>query len=149
MTNVKLENMLDVDKEIVLSYTVATGSYAKPMGSLLLVRPRVLGSDEMEVDNKPRNLAVNFGASMMKKDEFDVQLPDGYVVDELPDPVKMDVGFASYESKTTLDKNTLHYSRTYTMRAVEIPAKQYGDVKELEGVIAADERSNVILRKAQ
>jgi transglutaminase-like putative cysteine protease len=149
MTNVKTENMLDVDKEIVLSYMVATGSYAKSMGSLLLVRPRVLGSDETEVDDKPRNLAINFGESMRKKDEFDVQLPDGYVVDELPDPVKIDVGFASYESKTTLDKNTLHYSRTYTVRAIEVPAKQYGDVKELEGAIASDERNNVILRKAQ
>ncbi len=69
------------------------------MGPLLMVRPRVLGSDMAAVDDKPRTLPVNFGESVMEKDEFDMQLPAGYVVDEMPEPVKMDVGFASYESK--------------------------------------------------
>jgi len=149
MTDVKTENLLDVDKEIVFSYSVTTGTYAKQMGPLLMVRPRVLGSDEMAVDDKPRKLAVNLGESMMKSDDFDVQLPAGYVVDELPDPVKVDVGFASYESKTTVDNNTLHYARTYTVRAIEVPANKYGDVKELENTIAGDEHSSAILRKAQ
>jgi hypothetical protein len=149
MTNVKMDNMLDVDKEIVFSYAVATGTYAKPMGSLLLVRPRILGSDEREVDDRARTLPVNLGESMLKRDEFDVQLPSGYVVDELPNPVKMDVGFASYESKTTVDQGMLHYSRTYTVREVEVSARKYRDVRNLEAAIANDENSNVILRKAQ
>jgi hypothetical protein len=148
MTNVKTENLPDVDKEIVFSYSVTAGTYAKQMGTLLMVRPRVLGSDERAVDDRPRKLAVNFGESMMKKDSFDVQLPAGYIVDELPEPVKKDVGFASYESTTTVDNNTIHYSRTYTVRAVEVPADKYGDLKSLEGTIASDERSSVILRKA-
>ncbi len=132
MTDVKTENLLDVDKEIVFSYAVTTGTYAKQMGTLLMVRPRVLGSDERAVDDRPRKLAVNFGESMMKKDNFDVQLPAGYVVDELPEPVKMDVGFASYESKTTVDQGMLHYTRTYTVREVEVPARKYRDVRSLE-----------------
>jgi len=149
LTNVKTENLLDIDKEVVLSYSIAAGSYAKPMGSLLMVRPRVMGTDAVTVDDRPRRYAVNLGETKTEKDDFDVQLPAGYVVDEMPDPVKMDVGFASYESKTTVDKDMLHYSRTYTVRAVEVPAKKYGDVKELMSAIVSDEKSSVILRKAQ
>jgi Domain of Unknown Function with PDB structure (DUF3857)/Transglutaminase-like superfamily len=148
MTNVKMENLPDVDKEIVLSYNVSTGTYAKQMGSLLMVRPRVLGTDQMQIDDRSRTLPVYFVETLQDHDEYDVQLPAGYVVDEMPEPVKMDVGFASYESKTTMDKDTIHYTRTYTVREVEIPAKKYADVKRLEAVIANDERSSVILRKA-
>jgi hypothetical protein len=92
---------------------------------------------------------VNLQETELAKDDFDIQLPAGYVVDELPEPVKIDVGFASYGSRTTVDNNTLHYSRTYTVRAIEVPADKYGDVKELESAIASDERNAVILRKVQ
>jgi len=149
MTNARMENMPDVDKEIVLSFSVATGTYAKQMGTLLMVRPRILGSDATEFDDKPRTYSVNLQETELAKDDFDIQLPAGYVVDELPEPVKIDVGFASYESRTTVDNNTLHYSRTYTVRAIEVPADKYGDVKELESAIASDERNAVILRKVQ
>jgi len=149
LTNVKTENLSEVDKEFVLSYSVSAGSYSRAVGSLLMVRPRVLGSDAMALDDKPRTYAVNLNETELEKDSFDVELPAGYVVDELPDAVKKDVGFASYESKTTVDKDVLHYARTYTVRAVEIPPNQYHDLRELEGAIVSDERSNVILRKAQ
>ena len=149
LTNVKTTNLQDVDKEVVFSYTVTAASYAKSMGTLLMVRPRILGSDAMPMDDKPRAYPINLVQTTMQKDSFDMELPAGYVVDELPDPVKVDVGFASYESKTTVDKGMLHYARTYTVREVEVPAKKYSDLRELEGAIASDERSNVILRKAQ
>jgi hypothetical protein len=69
------------------------------------------------------------------------------VVDELPDPVKADFGFASYVSSTELQGRTLHYSRTYTLRQVTLPADKYGDVQKLSSVIAADEQSLAVLKK--
>ena len=62
-----------------------------------MVRPRVLGSYELDVDHKIRKVAIDLHETMQASDDFDIQIPDGYVVDEVPDPVKEDVGFASYE----------------------------------------------------
>jgi hypothetical protein len=147
--NVKVDNLPDVDKEAVLSYSVTAKSYAKSMGPLLMVRPRVIGSDARPLDDKHRVYPVNLEETLRMHDVYDVELPEGYVVDELPEPVKHDVGFASYESKTTLAGNVLHYERTYTVREVEVPAKKYAEVRELMGVIVKDERGTAILRKAQ
>jgi transglutaminase-like putative cysteine protease len=149
LTNVKMENLQDVDQEMAIHYTVSASSYSKTMGSLLMVRPRVLGSDALPFDDKPRRFSINFEETKLNQDEFDVELPPGYVVDEMPEPVKLDVGFASYESKTTVQGSTLHYSRTYTVRAIEVPAKQYDEVRRLMAAIVNDEHSNVVLRKAQ
>jgi hypothetical protein len=149
LTNIKTENVLDVDKEMVLSYTVSATSYSKNMGSLVMVRPRLMGSDASPFDEKPRHYPVSFDETQLNQDEYDIELPPGYVVDEMPEPVKLDAGFASYESKTTVQGSTLRYSRTYTVRAIEVPAKQYDEVRRLMGAIVNDEHSNVVLRKEQ
>ena len=60
-------------------------------------------------------------------DSFDIALPDGYVVDETPDPVDIDVEFASYHSSITAKANQLHYEREYVVRQVEIPASKAAD----------------------
>jgi hypothetical protein len=85
---------------------------------------------------------------MQGTDSFDIQLPDGYTVDELPDPVKADVGFASYESSTKLEGHTLHYTRTYTVRQVSLPPDKYPDLQRFVALIAADEDSRVVLKRS-
>jgi hypothetical protein len=43
--------------------------------------------------------------------------------------------------------STLHYSRTYTVREVELPAEKYHDLQELVSAIEADERGRAVLKK--
>jgi hypothetical protein len=85
---------------------------------------------------------------MQGTDEYDIELPEGYAVDELPDPVKVDMGFASYQSSTEVHGRTLHYSRTYTLNQVTLPADKYADVQKLAGLIAADEDSRAVLKRS-
>lgn len=84
---------------------------------------------------------------MQATDDFSIELPQGYSVDEAPDPVKLDLGFASYESSSQVTGDTLHYTRTYTVRKVTLPSDQYSDLQKLAGVIEADEQSRAVLKK--
>ena len=43
----------------------------------------------------------------------------------------------------------LHYSRKFTMKQVMLPAEKYSEVQRLAGVIAADEESKAVLKRAQ
>ena len=61
--------------------------------------------------------------------------------------MKLDVGFASYESSSELEGNTLHYHRTYTVREVSLPASRYGDLLKLESAIAGDEQNRAVFKK--
>jgi len=116
------------------------------MGPLLMIRPRVLGREGLEADREARHVPINLGETMQVQDDYSIALPAGYVVDEIPDPIKLDLGFASYESSSNV-KDNLHYTRTYTVREVTLPANRYGDVQKLAGVIAADEQSRAVLKK--
>jgi len=146
MTGLKVENVDALNKDMTTTFNVQASHFASFTGPLLMVRPRVLGSDALDVDHKARHVAINLEQTMQITDDYDIELPAGYAVDELPDPVKVDVGFASYVSSTEVHGRMMHYSRTYTVRQVTVPAAKYAEVQQLAAAIAADEDSQAILK---
>jgi hypothetical protein len=147
MSDLKVENADALNKDLTTSFKLEADHFASVTGPLLMLRPRVLGSYALDVDRKKRKVAIDLDETMQGTDEFDIELPAGYTVDELPDPVKEDFGFASYQSSTELRGHTLHYTRTYTVKQIMLPADRYPDVQRLAAVIAADEDSRAILKR--
>lgn len=147
LTGLKFENAESLNKDMVTSFDLEATNFGTKTGPLLMLRPRVLGSYALPVDRKSRKVPIDLRAAMQGHDEFDIELPAGYVVDEKPDPVKVDVGFASYESSTVVQGNKLHYSRTYTLRAVTLPAEKYHELQELARAIGSDEAGSVVLKR--
>ena len=41
----------------------------------------------------------------------------------------------------------MHYTRTFTLREVTLPADRYADVQKLASAIAGDEESQAVLKK--
>jgi len=136
-----------LDKPLELHYRVTAKQYAHQAGPMLLVRPRVVGSHTLAFDNKPRTVPIDLDATGHWHDSFDITLPAGYAVDETPDPVDIDMDFASYHSSVTAKANTLHYERTYVVRKVELPADRATEFRKLESGILADERGTAVLKK--
>lgn len=143
----KAENVRDLNKPLTLHYEVTAPLYAKGMGSLLLVRPRVVGSVTDGLDDKPRMVPVSFEALRTWRDSFDVKIPAGYAVDEVPDPVNVDAGFATYRSEVKAQGDMLHYTREYVLRKLELQPGDYAALRKLEGQIASDENSDAVLKK--
>ncbi|HEY1805351.1 MAG TPA: DUF3857 domain-containing protein [Terracidiphilus sp.] len=137
----------DLEKPLEFEYKVTVPEYSHAAGPLLLVRPRLLGDDAVPFDDKPRKLPINLEATGRWHDTFNITLPPGYVVDETPDPVDVDAGFASYHSSTTAKGNVLHYERDYVVRQVEIPADKAAEFRKLESAILFDEKGAAVLKK--
>ena len=136
-----------LDKPLEFHYKVTAHQYAHQAGPLLLVRPRVVGSDALSFDDKTRTVPIDLNATGRWRDSFDITLPAGYEVEDTPDPTDIDVDFASYHSTVTAKANQLHYEREYVVRQVEIPATKAADFRKLESAILADERNSAVLKK--
>jgi hypothetical protein len=148
VSDFKVQNAEALNKDLTTSYSLTAHGFGKSMGPLLMIRPRVLGSEDLEADHKKRHdVPINLHETMLAQDDYSIELPPGYAIDEIPDPVKLDLGFASYESSSNVKDNILHYTRTYTVREVTLPADKYPDLQKLSGVIAADEQRNAVLKK--
>jgi hypothetical protein len=128
---------------------VAT-DYGKRAGELLLVRPRVIGvkaSDMLET-KEPRKYALELPGPSRDTDTFEIALPPGYAVDDLPAPVDADYSFASYHSKTEVRGDVLKYTRTFEVKEVSIPLAKIEELKKLYRAIAGDERNTAVLKPA-
>lgn len=148
LENSESENLEHNEQDLILKYKFTVRSYAKSAGPLLLVRPRVLGTLEMRWEtDKPRKFPIVFAAASHETDIFEIELPQGFTVDEIPNPVKVDVGFAEYESKTEVQGQTLRYTRDYTVRKLQVPTAQEAELKRLFSTMYSDERNSAVLKK--
>jgi Domain of Unknown Function with PDB structure (DUF3857)/Transglutaminase-like superfamily len=141
----------DLDKPLDLDLHLSATGYAHPAGPLLLLRPRVLGSDARPVpdvmEGKPRAYFIELGHPGRWHDTFDIAIPSGYVVDETPGPINIDLDFASYRSTVSTKGNVLHYDREYTVRQVEIPPAKAQSFRLLENAILTDEKGTAVLKR--
>ena len=67
---------------------------------------------------------------------FEIAIPAGYEVEELPPPVNVDEGFVSYRSKTEMVGRALRYSRVFEIKDLSVPASKAEQLKEFYRVIA-------------
>jgi uncharacterized protein DUF3857 len=144
----ELLNADDLDKDLVIKYKFTAERYAKNSGGLLLVRPRVVGEMAGEWDtSKPRKYPYLFQAPYSQSDNVEISLPDGFKIDELPDPTDAKFPFGEYKSKTESAGNILRYSREYKINATSVPMDHMAELKKLFTEINTDERSSVVLKR--
>jgi hypothetical protein len=145
VTNLKLN-----DQPFGYDYSLVVDNYAKTAGNLLLVRPRVLGSRSSALleTKEPRKFPVEFAGPSLDSDTFEITLPAGYEVSDLPPAVDVDYGFASYHSKTEAKGNTLKYTRSLEVKELTVPVAETETLKKFYRIIATDERNTAVLQPA-
>jgi len=141
-------NLEATNRPFVLNYSFETSAYAKKAGNMMLVRPRVLGNKASTIleSKDARRFPVEFDGPYRDTDSFEITLPSGYEVDELPPPANVDLGFASYHSKTETVGRTIHYTRSIEVKELTVPIDKMDELKKFYRAIATDERSTAILK---
>jgi len=150
LTKASVGNLGLYDKLFVMDYQFVAPSYAQMAGDLLLLRPRVLGGKaNTMLEEKERKYPVEFDTATVQTDQFDLTLPQGYVPDELPPPLKIEYDFATYSSKVEMiGGNVLRYTRTYQVKDVVVPSSRLEDLKHFYHQILTDESNAAVFKKA-
>ena len=150
ITKASVVNFEQTDQPFGFNYSFQSNNYAKNAGNLLLVRPRVLGAKGRGVleTKEPRRFPFEFEGPVRDTDSFDITLPPGYEVDELPPPTDVEYSFGSYHSKTEVQGHILHYARTMEIKELSVPVSQMDELKKFYRIIATDERNTAVLKPA-
>jgi hypothetical protein len=148
ITKAALTNLSLSDQPFGFDYSFESEKYAKNAGGLLLVRPRVIGVKARGLleTKEARKFPVEFEGPVRDTDKFEITIPPGYEVDDLPPPVDADYSFASYHSKTEIKGNVIGYSRTFEVKELSVPVDKTEDLKKFYRIIATDERNTVVLK---
>jgi hypothetical protein len=151
ITKASILNLQQTDQPFGFNYSFEATNYAKNAGDLLLLRPRVIGvkAEGILETSEPRQFPVEFEGPVQDTDTFEITLPEGYVVDDLPPPVDADFGFASYHSKTEVKGNVIGYTRTFEVKDLSVPVSKAADLKKFYRIIASDERNTAVLKTSK
>ncbi len=148
LTRASLVNFQQTDLPFGFNYSFESPNYAKTAGNLILVRPRVIGSKGSGFleTKESRKFPIEFEEPTRDTDTFEITIPPGYVVDDLPPQVDADYGFASYHSKTVVNGNVVDYTRTFEVKELSVPVNKAEDLRKFYRIIAGDERNTVVLK---
>ena len=149
VTKASIANLRVTDRPFEWHYSFEAAHYANVGGDLLLLHPRVIGkhSSTLLDTRESRVHAVEFNGPEKDTDVFEIEVPPGYSLDQLPPPVNLDRSYASYQSKTEWLGRTLRYTRSFEIKAVMVAARDAEDLKEFFRAIDSDERSTVVLKR--
>ncbi len=98
---------------------------------------------------KERKYAYELGVPTLQEDEFNIAIPAGLTVDELPEPAKISIAGTTYSSETKMNGNTLAYKRKYQIDQVLVPLDKITELNSASRVIGMDERTSAVFKKAQ
>jgi len=148
VTHATISNLHKWDQPFGWKYTFEAQNYAKNSGNLLLVRPRVIGNKGMSIleTKEPRVFPIEFDGPARDTDVFEIAIPDGYVVEDLPPPVDAEYTFASYYAKTEVVNRVIRYSRTFEQKELSVPVAKADELKKFYRLISSDERATVVLK---
>lgn len=147
LENVDVRQLDQTDKSLDIVLKLTNPGYAQVRGPLMLLRPRVIGEKSLALDRKPRHFPFSFEDTSRETDVYEFELPTEYSVDDLPEPVNVDMGFAAYHSKVEVTGNKLRYSREFIRREVLLQPQRVEELRKMQGIIGADENAAVVLKR--
>lgn len=144
-----IQDLDQLNRNLVLTFNLTIPQYGQVRGPLILVRPRVFGEESFALENKPRQYPIELSGTSLETDTYEIEIPSGYKVDDLPSPVKIDTSFATYQSKFEVEGAKLRYTSQFVIRTPEVGPAQAAALRNFEETVAADEEANAVLLKAQ
>jgi transglutaminase-like putative cysteine protease len=149
LTHAEIANLSVTDLPFEWHYSFEAPRYAKLAGDLMMVRPWVLGSQSTGLleTREPRQNPIEFDGPQVDSDNFEIALPDGYEVEELPPATNLDIGYLAYHSKTEKVGRTIRYVRSLEVKQLSVPAAKADQLKDFYRQVYGDERRMAVLKK--
>ena len=149
LTKAAIRNLRALDQPFEWNYSIEVPNYAEASGDILTLRPRVLGTKSTGLleTKEPRENDIEFEGPRKDTDVFEIALPEGYVVDDLPQPFDIDNPYASYHSKSEVAGHTLRYTRSFEIKRLTVPVAQAPELKDFFRAILNEERDVLVLQR--
>ncbi|MFT4016128.1 MAG: DUF3857 domain-containing protein [Agriterribacter sp.] len=125
-------------------------NYASQTGKRLFVTPNIISrtySRLKPIEN--RKYPVSLGMDFIDIDTTVLEIPGGYIVEALPQALKLESKFGKFECSTELKENKLVYHRYIERTGGEYPASDYNELVKFYDQIYKADRSRVVLVKKE
>ena len=138
----------DRDGEFVLKGQFASLRFAQaPQPSMMIFKAALLRhGDSLRLTEKTRKYPVEVNPDALQE-TVRILLPQGFKVDELPQPVQIDSPYGKYQAKWESQVGSVVFSRKLELQAQSVPAAQYGELKKFLDAVYGSADAPVVLVK--
>jgi hypothetical protein len=149
-TGAKLIKLTSDDKHVSAGFDLDIEFSAKSYGQLmqnrmLVFKPAIVSrADSIYLTEKSRVHPVVFDSDSFQETAV-FALPNGFVIDEVPDAVELETAFGKYSSKYEARDGKLIYTRSLMTKRMVLPTENYAAVRDFYSKILSSEQSPVVL----
>lgn len=124
-------------------------TYGKKMGNRILLEPNLFSRYLSILPKYQERLApLSISYAYTDEDEVTIQLPAGYVIENIPQPTTINSKFGNYISSINVsDNQQLVYKRSFTRNAGIFPKEDYEGYRTFIEEVVKSDSSKIILIK--
>jgi hypothetical protein len=128
---------------------ISASNYATITGKRLFIIPNVMtrSHTKLKIDEE-RKYDISLPDEFEQTDTAEIEIPNGYEPESVPQPVKIETKFGKYASSIRLEGNKIIYYRICEQYSGTFAAKDYADLANYyEAIYKADRNKIVFLKK--
>jgi hypothetical protein len=93
ISDYKIDNLSILEKPIIESFTFSTGNYCEIIGNKMFINPKLFFTNSRNpFVNGDRQMPIYFGYPKQEKYQITISIPEGYIVESVPAPIKIATG---------------------------------------------------------
>jgi hypothetical protein len=117
------------------------------MGKMLVVKPGSLAPDHgYNFPKIERKQPIQLSA-VMRTDKITLKLPEGYAIDEMPDPVNLTGPYGTYRASWKAEGGVVTMEQSLEVKAITGPAADYAKVRDFFDRVSGGQYAPVVLMK--
>lgn len=147
-------NFSDIDNkesEPVISFEVSDVRFAAKTGSRLFIPVNKMNTwkDKFPAMNEARKDDVYLDFSFRESNSTTFELPDGYMVEAMPESIEFETGFSRYQLKIVLkENNKIEIYRELELTKKIVPAEKYDELRKFFLAVEEYDSKNIVLIKS-
>jgi len=129
---------------------ISVSGYATVSGKRLFITPNILNRATTKIDEEEqRTIDLVINNEWRDEDNYEIEIPEGYEPEAMPQNVSLKTKFGSYSCSTKLNGNKILYHREWEQFSGRFPAKDQKELAEyFQEIYKADRGRIVFVKKA-
>ncbi|NOR29373.1 MAG: DUF3857 domain-containing protein [Lutibacter sp.] len=150
--NFRVSNLNSVSKPVVEMYKFEIEDGAEVIGNHIYIKPMLfLSNNESPFKLDTRKYPIDFGFPWEEKVTVGIQIPEGYVIESIPESLAIGLrdNVGVYKFSIVNNGNSVQLISTLKMNEGIVPAYYYSEIKEFYKMIVTKNLEQIVLKKSE
>jgi hypothetical protein len=148
LDNYNIENLEDLDKPVVLSYSFRGPEYLTLAANLGLA-PQLAGVDTAVVSKDSRKYPLDFGIPEAKETDIEIRIPQGFSIKYLPQNVSVDSAWVKFNVEYSQKDSKIYFSQSSELKKTIVTQTEYPEFKKFYEGLAKSLKQRIVLEKVK